>query len=79
MDTQKRTLDNGKYQAPTTLRRKGRKVHVQNFSPQSQAISEDCEEMKHDIHDRTGGPDGQRITFRSEEAAQRFTKYVGRF
>lgn len=78
MDTQERKIENENH-APTTIRRKGRKVHVRNYSPQARTISEGVEEMKHDIQKHTGGPNGQRITFRSEEAAERFTKYVGRF
>jgi len=78
MDTQERTLDNGDYQRPTTVSRKGRKVHIENYTPQASAVSEACEEMKHDIKDRSGGPNGQRISFHTEEAAQHFTKYIGR-
>jgi hypothetical protein len=78
MDTQERTLDNGDYQAPTIISRKGRKVHVQNYSPKASAISQGCEEMTHDIRSRSGGPNGQRITFHDKEAAEHFTKYVGR-
>lgn len=78
MDTQERTIDNGDYQSPTTVSRKGRKVHIENYSPQASTVSEMCEEMEHDIAKRNGGSNGQRITFRSEDAAQRFVKYFGR-
>jgi hypothetical protein len=78
MDTQERTLDNGPHQYDTTIRRKGRKVHIQGFSPRAREINEACQEMRHDIRDRSGGRAGQRLVFHTEEAAAHFTKYVGR-
>lgn len=77
MDTQERTIDNGRNYS-TTVRRKGRKVHIQRFSPIASEISEMTTEMKHDIQKHTGGRNGQRIKFHTEEAAKHFTKYVGR-